>query len=151
MMWERTPTRELAVSDEALADALRLVIGRIARRLRQQSLGDMTPSQRSVLASLDRHGSLRIGELARIENISAPSLSGIVGRLEARGYVERTGDPDDARSTIVEVTPLAVEALAEARAERNAFLRRRLSTFSQEEREDLVRAVALLEGIAEES
>lgn len=150
MMLKGTPSSELAASEEALADALRLVIGRVARRLRQQSLGDMTPSQRSVLASLDRHGSLRIGELARIENISAPSLSGIVGRLETRGLVTRTGDPDDARSTIVEVTPLAVEAIAEARAERNAFLRRRLSTLSREEQKILARSVTLLEGIAED-
>ncbi|HSJ70051.1 MAG TPA: MarR family transcriptional regulator [Acidimicrobiia bacterium] len=149
-MLKGTPSSEVAASEEALADALRLVIGRVARRLRQQSLGDMTPSQRSVLASLDRHGSLRIGELARIENISAPSLSGIVGRLETRGLVTRTGDPDDARSTIVEVTPLAVEAIAEARAERNAFLRRRLSTLSREEQKILARSVTLLEGIAED-
>lgn len=149
MMLEDPQSPELTVTEEALADALRLVIGRIARRLRQQSLGDMTPSQRSVLASLDRHGSLRIGELARIENISAPSLSGIVGRLESRGFVTRTGDPEDARSTLVEVTPIAVEALAEARVERNAFLRRRLSTVSEEEREVLARAVSLLEAIAE--
>jgi DNA-binding MarR family transcriptional regulator len=150
MMLEESRSSDLAASEEALADALRLVIGRIARRLRQQSLGEMTPSQRSVLASLERHGSLRMGELARIENISAPSLSGIVGRLEARGFITRTGDPGDARSTIVEVTPLAVEALAEARAERNAFLHRRLSTLSREEREVVASAVALLEKIAEE-
>ena len=151
MMLKDMPSGDLAAAEEALADSLRLVIGRIARRLRQQSLGDMTPSQRSVLASLDRHGSLRIGELARIENISAPSLSGIVGRLEARGFVIRTGDPDDARSTIVDVTPFAVEAIAEARAERNAFLRRGLAGMSQEDREVLARAVSLLEGVADRS
>jgi hypothetical protein len=48
------------------------------------------------------------------------------------------------------VTPIAVEALAEARVERNAFLRRRLSTVSEEEREVVASAVSLLEGIAEE-
>ncbi len=145
------PAPDLHASEEELADALRLVIGRIARRLRQQSLGDMTPSQRSVLASLDRHGTLRIGELARIENISAPSLSGIVGRLESRGFVTRSSDPEDARSTLVEVTPLAVEALVEARAERNAFLRTKLSTVSREDRDVIARAVSLLEALAEDS
>lgn len=128
-----------------LADALRLMIGRLARRLRQQSLGDMTPSQRSVLASLDRYGPLRMGELARIENVSPPSLSGIIGRLEERGFVSRSDDPADARSTLVDATPQAILALATARRERTAFLLRGLERLRPEDRELLRRAVALLD------
>lgn len=131
-------------SDAELADALRLVIGRLGRRLRQQSLGDMTPSQRSVLASLDRHGPVRMGELARIENISPPSLSGIVGRLEEQGFLTRKDDPDDARSTLVEATPDGVEALGEARRERTAFLIRRLDALGRQDRQVLRQAVKLL-------
>jgi DNA-binding MarR family transcriptional regulator len=132
-------------SDEHVADDLRLALGRLGRRLRQQSLGDMTPSQRSVLTSLDRYGPTRMGELARIENISPPSLSGIVGRLEDRGLVMRSDDPDDARSTLVEVTPEATAALARARRERTAFLVRGLATLTDDERELLARAVPLLD------
>jgi DNA-binding MarR family transcriptional regulator len=131
--------------DVDLADALRLVIGRLARRLRQQSLGDMTPSQRSVLATLDRHGPLRMGELARLENISPPSLSGIVGRLEERGFVTRSNDPADARSTLVDATPVAIEALAEARRERTAFLLRGLQGLDTADRQILQRSVSLLD------
>ncbi len=136
--------------DVDLADALRLMIGRLARRLRQQSLGDMTPSQRSVLASLDRHGPLRMGELARLENISPPSLSGIVGRLEERGFVARSGDPADARSILVDATPAAIDALAEARRERTAFLLRGLQSLELEDRQILQRSVMLLDRIVGE-
>jgi DNA-binding MarR family transcriptional regulator len=132
-------------SEQDLADDLRLALGRLARRLRQQSLGDMTPSQRSVLTSLDRHGPTRMGELARIENISPPSLTGIVGRLEDRGLVTRSDDPDDARSTLVEATPKASAALAEARRQRTAFLVRGLATLTDEERKVLARVVPLLD------
>lgn len=137
------PTPDQVEAD--LAGDLRLVVGRLARRLRQQSLGDMTPSQRSVLASLDRHGPLRMGELARLENISPPSLSGIIGRLEERGFVARSDDPDDARSTLVDATPSAIEALVEARRERTAFLLRGLQRLDVEDRQALERAVVLLD------
>jgi DNA-binding MarR family transcriptional regulator len=132
-------------SDEELADALRLAIGRLARKLRQQSLGDMTPSQRSVLASLDRHGPMRLGELARVENISAPSLSGIVGRLEARGLVSRDDDPDDARSVIVAATPEAISELALARRERTALLMRAVASLTPDERMALAAVLPILD------
>ncbi len=132
-------------SDEELADRLRLTIGRLARRLRQQSLGNMTPSQRSVLASLDRSGPLRSGELAKVENISPPSLSGIVGRLEDRGLVTRRSDPSDARSTIVEATSEATAALERARQERTAFLVKAIERLDDPQRAALMDALPVLD------
>ena len=132
-------------SDEELADGLRLTIGRLARRLRQQSLGNMTPSQRSVLASLDRSGPLRIGELARVENISPASLSGIVGRLEDRGLVTRRNDPADARSTIVESTSEATASLERARQERTAFLVKAIERLDDPQRAALMDALPVLD------
>lgn len=104
----------------------------------------MTPSQRSVLSSLGRHGAMRMGELAAVEGISRPSLSGIAGRLEDRGFLQRTDDPEDARSTIVAATPAGLAALEEARRERTAFLRRRLARLTEAERQTLAEAVVLL-------
>jgi DNA-binding MarR family transcriptional regulator len=137
-------------ADADLADALRLVIGRLARRLRQQALGDMTPSQRSVLSSLGRHGPMRMGELAAVEGISGPSLTGIVGRLEDRGFVVRRDDPDDARSTIAAATDRGLGALEEARRERTAFLVKRLARLDESERETVAGAVALLGRMVED-
>lgn len=141
------PTTDLPRTTADIADGLRLVIGRLARRLRQQALGDMTPSQRSVLASLGRHGPMRMGELAAIEGISAPSLTGIIGRLEDRGFVRRQDDPNDARSTIAAATDPGLGALEEARRERTAFLVRRMARLDESERETLARAVVLLDRI----
>jgi DNA-binding MarR family transcriptional regulator len=144
------PTTGHPRSTADIADGLRLVIGRLARRLRQQALGDMTPSQRSVLSSLGRHGSMRMGELAAVEGISGPSLTGIIGRLEDRGFVVRFDDPDDARSTLAEATAGGLDALEEARRERTAFLVKRLARLSASERETLSRAVVLLGRMVED-
>jgi DNA-binding MarR family transcriptional regulator len=132
-----------------LAEALRLAVGRLARRLRQQTQGGLTPSQRSVLATLERSGPLRMGDLARIENVSPPSITGIVGRLEERDMVSRVPDSGDARSTMVQVTPMAVRDLEESRRARATLLAQQLRRLDAEELSVLRSAVVLLDRMIE--
>jgi hypothetical protein len=89
-----------------LAAVLRVELGRLNRQLRQHGVGGLTPSQLSALAALDRHGSLRLGELARVEAGSPPTLTKVVGGLEAEGYVTRTPDPDATRRHLTGMIPL---------------------------------------------
>lgn len=133
---------------EETATSLSMSIARVARRLRQEAVGDLTPSQRSVLATLDRRGPLRMGELASIEKVTPPSISGIVGRLEGRGLVTREPSPEDARSTIVRPTASARGILTAARRKRSAFLATRLARLSDEEVGTLAEAAVLLDRIA---
>jgi DNA-binding MarR family transcriptional regulator len=46
----------------------------------------------------------RITTLARASRITKQSMSTLITDLEAGGYVERVGDPDDARATRVRLT-----------------------------------------------
>jgi len=48
---------------------------------------------------------LRMTELAGRVLISRPSTTRVVDRLVARGWLRRTGDPDDRRVVLVELTP----------------------------------------------
>jgi DNA-binding MarR family transcriptional regulator len=145
------PGNEITATTEIdLADSLRLVIGRLARRLRQQAAGGLTPSQRSVLATLHRSGPLRMGDLARIELVSPPSITGIVGRLEERGLVSRITDPDDARSTMAKITETAESMIEIARQARSTFLAQQIALLDPTEREQLRVAVRLLDRMIEE-
>jgi DNA-binding MarR family transcriptional regulator len=128
----------------ALAAALRVELGRLNRQLRQHAVGGLTGSQLSALAALDRHGALRLGELARVEAVSPPTLTKIVGGLEAEGYVTRTPDPGDRRSALVALTRKGRSELNRNRGQRTAFLVDRLHRLDPEERRVLVRAVELL-------
>jgi DNA-binding MarR family transcriptional regulator len=47
----------------------------------------------------------RVTTLARISRITKQSMSEHVDHLEAQGYVERIADPNDARATLVKLTP----------------------------------------------
>ncbi len=147
----RRPTQPApaAPGDELAAD-LRLAVGRLSRRLRQHSVGGLSPSQVSAMASLDCHGSVPIGRLSRLEGVSAPTMTRIVDRLEHQGLVTRRIDPADGRSAVVDMTPEGTSALARLRHERTAFLAQRLSGLDGDEITALSAALPALRRLAGE-
>jgi DNA-binding MarR family transcriptional regulator len=84
---------------------LRAVFGRMSRVLtREVETGEMTRTELSILASVARHGPIRLGELAEFEGINPTMLSRIVGKLDQAGFIERIADENDRRAARVEVT-----------------------------------------------
>lgn len=128
---------------------LRLAIGRLARRLRQEAEIDVTPSQLSALATLDRGGSMTIGELATIESIRPPTMTRIVAALEEAGLVGRATDPDDRRACRVSITEEGVAAVKQIRDARSAFLAARLGALDKSEIESIRAALPALERLLE--
>lgn len=138
------------LTTSALADRLRVSVGRLARRLRQQSLGGLTPSQGSVLATLDRNGPMMMSQLAEQEAITKPSATGIVGRLIDKDFVEKRQHPADGRSSIVAITAAGSQLLEQRRRERTAYLASRVDTLGAEDRAVLGRAVEIFEEMIED-
>ncbi|WP_375688310.1 MarR family winged helix-turn-helix transcriptional regulator [Pseudooceanicola sp. LIPI14-2-Ac024] len=62
---------------------------------------DMTMSQGWVLVHLVRENGLRQSDLADRMDVATVTISKLIDRLEARGYVERRSDPEDRRSNRV--------------------------------------------------
>src|ERR1700755_3608558 len=80
-----------------LAFALQSRLARIA------AAHDLSPVQVRLLGILrDREPGML--ELARFLELEKSSLSGLVDRAEARGFVERVPSPDDRRATSIRVT-----------------------------------------------
>lgn len=131
-----------------LPSQLRLAVLRLSRRLRQQTVGDISPSQLSALASIAKHGEVSLGELAAIERIAPPSMTRIAARLEERGLVSRRVDESDRRVSRVVINPAGNELLAATRTRRDAYLAARLQAFSPEEQLVLAEAVPLMERLA---
>src|SRR5207248_11562840 len=92
------------LQDTDLAARLRLAITRLARRLRQQAEGEVTPSQLSALSSVERLGPVTLGELAAVERVQPPSMTRIVAGLEEAGLVARKVDERDRRIARVPTT-----------------------------------------------
>jgi DNA-binding MarR family transcriptional regulator len=137
-------------ADAPLASQLRLAVLRLSRRLRQQAVGEITPSQLSALASVAKHGELSLGTLAALERIAPPSMTRIAARLEERGFVHRRSDETDRRVARVAISDAGQAILDETRNRRDAYLAVRIQELTDEERELLAQAVPLLERLAAE-
>lgn len=135
--------------DSELATRLRLVVGRLARRIRLAA-NDVPPLQLSALATLDKHGPLRSGELAAREAVTAPTMTRVLSSLAERGLVVREPDPTDARSVRVSLSPAGVQALARIRSERTALLGARVARLTDEQRQSLIAALPALEALIED-
>jgi DNA-binding MarR family transcriptional regulator len=141
---------QTTVDTAELAARLRLAVTRLARRLRQQAGSGLTPSMTAALASVERAGSPTIGALAAAEQVSAPTMSVVVGKLEDQGLVARETDAADRRVTRVRITAEGRRSLNRARTRKNAYLSRRLRALDPEDVAVLERAAEVLERLAAE-
>jgi DNA-binding MarR family transcriptional regulator len=135
----------------ALASELRVLIGKLKRRLREQaSVGDLTPSQIAVLRHLGQGGPMTVTALAQAESVRSQSMGATVATLEAAGFVSGSPHPTDGRQTILSLTPAFQEKLAAGRAVHDDWLFRAIRTaLAPEEQQDLSRAVELLRRLAD--
>jgi DNA-binding MarR family transcriptional regulator len=138
---ERAP---VAVSGDDI-ERLRLVTLRLARRIRTNSVDELTPSQQAVFASVAKNGPITIGRIADLEHVRAPSASKIVASLEERDLIERAPDPDDRRCALISLTPTGVEYLENARAAGRTWLATQLGVLDADAVAALLAALRPLE------
>jgi DNA-binding MarR family transcriptional regulator len=136
------------VDSNLLASELRVVLGRLIRRLRAEHRFPLTHG--SVLGRLDREGPLSTVELANAERVRPQSMGQTLSELEAQGLIAREPDESDRRRTQIDLTDAGRAALAEDRKRREGWLSEAIERdFSPAEQDVLARAVRLLERLAE--
>jgi len=129
---------------------LRMLIGRLSRRLRQTQAGaGLTPTQLSVLATVVRHGPLGLAQLSQWEGINPTMLSRVVAKLGESGLVTRQANPLDGRAALLVPTARGRRLQRRIRAERSDVLSRRLSDLPPPQRQLLMDAIPALEALAE--
>jgi DNA-binding MarR family transcriptional regulator len=132
-----------------LAADLRVAVGRLARRLRQeQQSGDLSFPEISVLSRLDREGPASPGRLAAAERVKPQAMAVTVAKLEARTLVARVADAGDARRALLSIAGPGLAVLTQLRNARNALLTRGLADFDEAELGRLHDALPLLERLA---
>lgn len=134
-----------------LASRLRLAVTRLARRLRQQSAADITPSMMAALSSVERLGPLSLGELAAVERVQPPTMTRIVGGLEELKLVEREVDSRDRRVVRVRLTAEGRRFGLRVRSRKNAYLATQLRSLGPDELATLEKAAAILERFVEDA
>lgn len=129
-----------------VAERLGVVVGRYTRLL-QSARGGLSHGQLTALASVTKHGPLRLAELAQIEAVSAPATTRTVAELETRGLVQRHSDPDDGRAALIEVTPAGSAAIVLARKARTAVVAELLKSLGPSELNSIAAALPAMERV----
>ncbi len=135
-----------------LAQDLRALLGKIKRRQREQGqVGDLTPSQVSVLLRLEKDGPATASNLARAEGMRPQSIVPVIAALENAGLVAGAPDPTDGRQTILSLTQACRTWVEEGRAARQDWLARTLQArLSPQEQNKLAEAVELLKRLVDD-
>jgi DNA-binding MarR family transcriptional regulator len=139
--------------DLETASRLRVVIGKLSRRLRPTPTAraaGLTPTQISLLLNVARHGPIRLSDLAAAEAINPTQLSRSVAHLVEIGAFERASDEGDRRAAWVKPTAAGRRLAEKIRRERTDALNLALADLAPEDRRRIEDAVPALEQLAEQ-
>src|SRR5262245_29622603 len=145
------PTSTVAPPTGDVAARLRVSLGLMTRRLRQvPTPSDLTLSEISALARLDRGGPATGTALASQERIRPQSMGAILSSLERREFVDRRPDPHDGRQVVASITRAGTRMLRSRRDEKTERLSAALAReLDPDELALLAAAVPLLERVAQ--
>lgn len=100
----------------------------------------LTFSQYNVLRILDAtpNGKNTITNVSRIMLVTGANMTGVAKRLEKSGFLIRRGDANDERITLLEITPKGRQSIRNIREEKNENLEKYMSSFSADEKEEML-------------
>jgi DNA-binding MarR family transcriptional regulator len=126
---------------------IRVVVSRLRRRLRTVAeTDDLTPSQVSVLTRLSKGEADSASALAASEGVRPQSMAATLAALQRQGLISRSPDATDGRRQVITVTDAGRQREQGNRQARQEWLTRAIhETFTEDERQTLIEAMALLE------
>lgn len=124
-------------------------VAKLNRRLRRERRSALTPTQLSILSTVNRVEPATPGAIAADEGVKPPSVTRILNQLADSGYITRLSHPDDGRQVLVKISEEGRNRLAEERRRRDAWLQEQLHDLNEEERELLRHTAPILIRLAE--
>jgi DNA-binding MarR family transcriptional regulator len=144
------PAAPTASDTRALAAELAPRVARLNTMLRRRTaLTGLSFSQLTTLAGLRDFGSQRVTDLAAAHQLSQPSMTVLVIRMERLGWVRRVPDTGDGRAVNVTITPVGRQVLARVSTARAEVLAERLAVLSPAQREALAAALPAVDALIE--
>lgn len=135
-------------SIQEIAEEMSVIGPRIGRRFMADlsSVADLPHAQLFVMGMLSMSGPVRGCDISHELKVSAPTVSGVIDRLEGMGYVERRVDMADRRCVTILLTK---EGLKIAQKMRVALVMRWVDVLSKLSREDADKYLELVKKINE--
>ena len=101
-------------------------------------------AQLHILYTLQRTGEMTMSHLADVLNVSLSNATGLIDRLEERGYITRDRVPSDRRVVLVRVTPEGQRMLGEVDALSDDLFRSVLDRLPASQLRGVAHAIAAL-------
>ncbi|MDF3298985.1 MarR family winged helix-turn-helix transcriptional regulator [Streptomyces tropicalis] len=152
---EQQPTEVpegISASAARAARDLRVAFSRLRRRIREVGQDEgLTPSQVSALTLIGKHGAATASALASAEGVRPQSMAATLAALDRHGLIRRSPDPADGRRQLVTLTEAGRGRIEDDRQVREEWLARALTDrYTEDERQTLITAFALLERLSEQ-
>jgi len=101
------PTERIIADFRATIGAMKCAMSERLVRL------GISMAQLNIMYVLQRNGEMRMSRLADVLNVSLSNASGLVDRMEERGFIERTRVAEDRRVVLVRVTNAGTRVIEE--------------------------------------
>ena len=145
------PATTADLTERIIADfrATMIAIKRAAsERLRRTGV---SMAQLNILYILHRSGEMTMSQLAECLNVSLSNATGLIDRMEERGFIERSRVPEDRRVVVVRTTPIGAQLLDEHDAMTDDLLRTVLGRLRPDELSGVASATSALRTAIEAS
>lgn len=140
---------QLATQADAVLTASRALLGVVARSM-AEALDAVTLPQFRVLVVLSTEGRLRVGTLAERMGAVASTFSRSVDRMVAAGWLVRSGNPENRREVLVDLTPAGRALVTSVVQRRRDEIRTLLGRLTPEQRDRVTAALDLFNEAAGE-
>lgn len=98
---------------------------------------EVTTQQWAILGALVRErwqGGIAVRDLAALLMVSRQNLTGVLSRLESRGWIERIVDTNDNRSRLIRLTPEGWQRWADMQADIASFYAEAMKNLSNNDK-----------------
>lgn len=102
-------------------------------------------SQLRVMCIVDREDGIRMRDLTQLLGAAPPSVSRLIDRLQALGFVERRACPDSRREVLLSITPAGHNQLARIRELRDQLLHQAIAAMPSRRRTALTDGLTSLQ------
>ncbi len=138
------PNRSLKSDGDVSASRVWLILWKASRAVEQNAIASIAGlglglSDFAVLEILLHKGPEPVNVIGKKVLLSSGSITAAIDRLESKKLVQRTADPDDLRTRIVELTATGRRLIEEAFAQHEIDMEETLAVLEPAERAELVR------------
>jgi DNA-binding MarR family transcriptional regulator len=127
-------------------------IGLLVRRVRAAAAShELSLTEATVLARLEREGPATTADLARAESMKPQSMGTTIAALEEMGLVERKAHPTDGRQVNIQLTARGAAVRRNTREAKRTWLAHAIAQLDKQEQATVFEAGEIIRRLAEKS